>query len=376
MQQPTPRPEPMYSGAMTDENIRSIFQGAGDFIARELMCSGLRLYAYMIDGLVSGSDASEYIVRPISEHLQGQTMEELYDLALGGQVYNSVADPCQDLDTVAKKLVNGFCVVLFPGVGAIAFEVKTGEKRGLSAPEVENTVKGPKDAFTETVRTNTSLIRRHMRTPELRLYETLVGRRSLTNVTVAYIEGLTAPHLVEEMKKRLDAIDIDGFLSPAAVEEYVTGSRPTAFPLLQYTERADKFCQGLLAGRVGLLVDGLPLGYLAPADLGYLMTSPEDRGMDYMSASAVRVLRYAALMLSLLLPAFYVAMAAFHQEMIPLPLLKAMIESKESVPFPTVMEVLGLLWPLNCCKKRAYTCPSPLARRSPSSVAWWWVQRR
>ena len=182
-----------------------------------------------------------------------------------------------------------------------------------------------------------------MRTPELRLYETLVGRRSLTNVTVAYIEGLTAPHLVEEMKKRLDAIDIDGFLSPAAVEEYVTGSRPTAFPLLQYTERADKFCQGLLAGRVGLLVDGLPLGYLAPADLGYLMTSPEDRGMDYMSASAVRVLRYAALMLSLLLPAFYMAMAAFHQEMIPLPLLKAMIESKESVPFPTVMEVLGLL---------------------------------
>ena len=228
MQQPTPRPDPMYPGAMTDEAIRSIFQGAGDFIARELMCSGLRLYAYMIDGLVSGSDASEYIVRPISENLQGQTMEELYDQALGGRVYNSVADPCQDLDTVAKKLVNGFCVVLFPGAGAIAFEVKTGEKRGLSAPEVENTVKGPKDAFTETVRTNTSLIRRHMRTPELRLYETLVGRRSLTNVTVAYIEGLTDPRLVEEMKKRLDSIDIDGFLSPAAVEEYVTGSRPTA----------------------------------------------------------------------------------------------------------------------------------------------------
>lgn len=223
MQQPTPRPEPMYSGAMTDENIRSIFQGAGDFIARELMCSGLRLYAYMIDGLVSGSDASEYIVRPISEHLQGQTMEELYDLALGRAGVQLGGRPLQDLDTVAKKLVNGFCVVLFPGVGAIAFEVKTGEKRGLSAPEVENTVKGPKDAFTETVRTNTSLIRRHMRTPELRLYETLVGRRSLTNVTVAYIEGLTAPHLVEEMKKRLDAIDIDGFLSPAAVEEYVTG---------------------------------------------------------------------------------------------------------------------------------------------------------
>lgn len=343
MEKPTPRPEPAYPGPVTDENIRKIFQGAGDFYVRRLLCGDMELFAYMIDGLVSGSDASEYIVRPIAEELRGNTMGELYDMALTGVVYNSVADPCRDLDTVAQKLVNGFCVVLFPGAGAIAFEIKTGEKRGISAPEVENTVKGPKDAFTETVRTNTSLVRRHLRTPDLRLYETVVGRRSLTNVTVAYIKGITSPELVERMKARLDSIDIDGLVSPAAVEEYVTGSRATAFPLLQYTERTDKFCQGLLAGRVGFLVDGLPLGYLAPADLGCLMTSPEDRGTDYVSASCVRILRYTALFLSLLLPGLYAAMAAFHQEMIPLPLLRAIIESKESVPFPTVAEVLGLL---------------------------------
>lgn len=141
---------------------------------------------------------------------------------------------------------------------------------------MENTVKGPKDAFVETVRSNTSLIRRHLRTPALRLWETQVGRRSLTNVTVAYIDGLTDLRLVERMQHRLEKIDVDGFLAPSAVEEYVTGSRKTAFPLIQYTERADKFCAGLLEGRVGLLVDGLPLGYLAPADLGYLMESPED----------------------------------------------------------------------------------------------------
>lgn len=343
MEKPTPRPQPTYPSPITDESIRKIFAGAADFYVRKLSCGGMALYAYMIDGLVSGSDASEYIIKPVAERLQGGDMQALYDRALSGAVYNSVADPCKDLDTVAKKLVNGFCVVLFPGAGAIAFEIKTGEKRGPSAPEVENTVKGPKDAFTETVRTNTSLVRRHLRTPELRLFETVVGRRSLTNVTVAYIDGITDPGLVERMKERLDEIDIDGLISPAAVEEYVTGSRATAFPLLQYTERTDKFCQGLLAGRVGLLVDGLPLGYLAPADLGYLMTSPEDRGTDYVSASCVRVLRYAALLLSLLLPGLYAAMAAFHQEMIPLPLLRAIIESKESVPFPTVVEVLGLL---------------------------------
>ena len=254
-----------------------------------------------------------------------------------------MADECKDLDDVALKLVNGFCVILFPGSGALAFEVKTGEKRGLSAPEVENTVKGPKDAFTETVRTNTSLLRRHLRTPALRLDESRVGRRSLTNVTVAWVEGITSPTLVERMKQRLASIDVDGFLTPGAVEEYVTGSRATAFPLLQYTERADTFCLGLLDGRVGLLVDGLPLGYLAPVDLGCLMESPEDLSRDYITASCIRFLRYGAMLLSLLLPGFYVALTVFHQQMIPLPLLRAMIEGKKDVPFPSALEVLSLL---------------------------------
>ena len=263
----------MYFGEVNDGNIRHIFRDAGDFIVRTLKCGRFTLYAYAIDGLTSGADTSEYVIRPISDHLRGDSIQELYTQALRGGVYNSVADPCRDLDTVAMKLVNGFCVILFPEAGAIAFEVKTGEKRGISAPEVENTVKGPKDAFVETVRTNTSLLRRHLRSPELRLYETRVGKRTLTNVTVAYLEGVTDRSLVERMKERLREIQTDSFLTPASVEELVTGSRKTAFPLVQYTERADKFCAGLLDGRVGLLVDGLPLGYLAPADLGYLMES-------------------------------------------------------------------------------------------------------
>lgn len=343
MEGPTPRKVPAYPGEMTDENIRRIFEDANDFVYRTIKKDRWDLYVYAIDGLVSGGDISQYILKPITELLTGETMEKLYDRALHGTVYNAVASACSDLDDVALKLVNGFCVVLFPGVGAVAYEVKTGDKRGPSAPEVENTVKGPKDAFVETVRSNTSYIRRHLRSPDLRLYETQVGRRSLTNVSVLWMKGITNPELVERMKARLDEIDIDGFLSPAAVEEYITGSRATAFPLMQYTERPDKFCQGILAGRVGLLVDGLPLGYLAPADLGYLMESPEDQSVDYLSASAIRLLRYAALLLSLLLPGIYIALAVFHQEMIPLALLRAMVESKQNVPFSTAVEVLGLL---------------------------------
>ena len=328
---------------MTDREIRGQFPEVSDFIPRQLRCCGFTIYAYAIDGLVSGGDMSEYILKPIAEHLRGQTMGELYKKALHGAVYNSVAEPCEDLQTVFKKLVNGFCVVLFPEAGAIAFEIKTGVNRGPDAPEVENTVKGPKDAFVETIRINTSLLRRHLRTPDLRIFALTVGRRSLTNVAVVWIDGLTNPGLVEKMKERLKKIDIDALISPSAVEEYVTGSRITAFPLIQYTERPDRFSQGLLDGRVGLLVDGLPLGYLAPATFGYLMESMEDRSRDFISASCIRVLRYGALILNLLLTAVYIALVEFHPGLLPERLLNIILTSRQEVPFSTSAEALGLL---------------------------------
>lgn len=332
-----------YTGAITDSNIREIFSDAADFVARELHCGGFTIYAYLIDGLTAGGEIAETILKPLAELAHAEDMRALYDRCLHGLIYNASAGPCSDLESVARKLVNGFCVVLFPGAGAIGFEVRSGQRRTPSIPDVENTVKGPKDAFVETMRINTCLVRRHLRTPELRFYETQVGRRSLTNVSVVWIDGITNKEYVERMKQRLASIDIDGLISPAAVEEYVTGSRATAFPLLQYTERTDKFCQGLLDGRVGLIVDGLPIAYLAPVDLAYLMDSPEDRSRDFVTASSIRILRYAALLIGLFLPGVYITVATFHQSVIPLPLLRAIIESKEYVPFTVVTEVLALL---------------------------------
>jgi len=332
-----------YQGNLTDGNIRNIFRGAADFIPRQLQCGKHTVYAYAIDGLIASATASDFIFKPIVQTLRGDSMEELYDKAQKGLIYNNVAVPCENLDRVAFLLVNGFCVVLFPGVGAVGYEVRTPDKRGPQVPEVENTVKGAKDGFVETIRSNTSYIRRHLRSPDLRLYETQVGRRSLTNVSVVWLEGITDPELVERMKKRLENIDIDGMITPSSAEEYITGSRRTAFPMMQYTERTDRFCQGILDGRIGFLVDGLPIGYLLPADLGYLMESAEDRGRDYLTASGVRILRYLALFGGLILPGLYIALATFHQAWIPLPLLRSIIESKQAVPFSTAAEVLGLL---------------------------------
>ena len=189
----------MYTGKLTDENISHIFRDAADFMRRELRCGEHILYAYAIDGLIASAYASDYIFKPITQHLEALTMTELYQRALAGMIYNNVAKPCEDLDTVALLLVNGFCVVLFPEVGAIAFEVRTPDKRGTSAPEVENTVKGAKDAFVETIRSNTSYVRRHLRSPDLRIYETHVGKRSLTNVSVLWLDGVTDLSLVQKM---------------------------------------------------------------------------------------------------------------------------------------------------------------------------------
>ena len=351
-----------YNGELTDQNIRGIFADAADFNYRPVKCGCFTLYTYAIDGLTAGANASEYIFKPITDHLRANAMQELYRAALDGMIYNSVARECKDLDTVALMLVNGFCVVLFPGTGALAFEVKTPEKRGIAPPELEHTAKGAKDAFVETNRTNTGLIRRHLRTPNLRIYETQVGAHSVSNVSVLWIEGVTEEVLVSRMKSRIANMKTDSLLTPSAVEELITGGRKTAFPLLQYTERTDRFCEGLLAGRVGVIVDGIPLGYLAPVDLGVLMESPEDWGKDYVSASAVRVLRYGALLISLLLPGLFIAMATFHPEMIPLPLLQAMIESKEFVPFSTMVEVLTLLLAFELLQESGVHLPASIGQ--------------
>ena len=320
------------------------FEDAADFETRKVLCGGQLLTVLFLDGLTSGGDIAEQVVRPLAQMTDEAREEVLYTRALQGGVWCASVKEPESTQQAAELLVNGFCVILFPKSGkALGCEVKTGEKRSPSPPETENTVKGAKDAFTETLRTNTSLVRRHLRTPGLRLSETVVGRRTLTKVTVCWIDGLTDPELPRRMQERLSSIDIDGALSPAAIEEYVTGSRRTAFPLLEYTERTDHFCQGLLDGQVGLLTDGLPLGYLAPVGLGRLMRSPEDRATDFFSASMLRLLRYAALGVSLLLPALYAAMAMFHQQMLPTKLLLSIIESKQNVPFSTLLEVLGLL---------------------------------
>ena len=326
------------------EDVQACFGDTADLNTRQITVGGQRLGLLFLDGLTSGGDIAEQVLKPLMETVTPGSIQEVLTQAEQARVYCAVAERTQDPAQTADKLLHGYCAVIFPGTDtALCFETKTSARRGPSAPESENTVKGAKDAFTETMRINTSLLRRHLRTAQLRFLQKTVGLRTKTAVTVCYLADLTAPELVRRMEKRLENIDIDGMLTPASVEEYVTGSRRTAFPLLQYTERPDTFCQGLLNGQVGLLVDGLPLGYLAPVDLGLLMKSTEDRAVDYLSASCLRVLRYLALLAALLLPGAVCRHGDIPSGDDPDKAAAGDHRIKREVPFDTVFEVVGLL---------------------------------
>ena len=249
--------EKQYPGKMTDENISHIFRDAADFVRRELRCGEHTLYAYAIDGLIASAYASDYIFKPITQHLSAPTMQELYDRALTGMIYNNVANPCKDLDSIAFLLVNGFCVVLFPEVGAIGFEVRTPDKRGTGAPEVENTVKGAKDAFVETMRINTSLVRRRICSPKLKLVESTVGRKSHTRVAIMFVDGIASPDTVEELARRLKGMRCHVNLIPLNAVKERNLEAPTKQDVAAFLKRLElKNVSATVRREMGADIDG------------------------------------------------------------------------------------------------------------------------
>ncbi len=364
-----PQKKPKFDAPLTVSAIETIFQGADDFVHRTVLIDGDpkgKVDLFFIDGLVSGNNISESVIRPLAQGIMldgGETPYQKIEKLKQGGVYNAVVQLRETLDDVASDLVNGFCVVLFEKQKiALSFETRTQDGRSISEPSVENVLKGAKDAFVETLRTNTSLVRRHIRTPDMRIQERVVGRQTLTRIAVVYIEGLTNPDLVRQAVERIEKMDVDGVLAGGALEEYLVDDIKTPFPLILYTERTDRFASGLIGGRVGILVDGLPLGYLLPSTLAQFMTAPEDRANNYIQATILRFVRYMALWINVLLPGFYIAVSTFHQEMIPTALLHSIINSKQDVPFPTVFEVFGLLFSFEILQEAGLRLPKTIGQ--------------
>ncbi|MBP5166028.1 MAG: spore germination protein [Oscillospiraceae bacterium] len=334
---------------VSSEAVKKVFENCGDLEVRTVRPGGGAVKAVLcyLDGLADVRAVGRDIIRPLTE-------KERFDGAVGeGEIVRRLLDgalfsvPCRERRSMAElagDILRGGCALIFDGVGvACSYEVKNRIGRGVDKPENEKAIKGAKDSFCETYRLNTALVRARLRSAEVKIYECFVGRRSDTKVGLVYIEGLTSAEFVKEAKKRLSQIDIDGLLTTGDIEEYMTGAGPTPFPQMLITERPDKFCMGLLEGRVGIMADGLPCGLMLPAVIGEFIKVPDDNAEHFMTASLVTLLRFAAAALSLIIPALYVAVTMYHQGMMPTKLILSVIRSRRDVPFSTMGEVLSML---------------------------------
>ena len=364
---PHPRKIPRFDGPLTAEALGEVFRDCVDFTRRPVALEGLgELTLCYLGGMVRMERVSDYVLRPLAEDAQLRacgSMARAMARMEEGALYNLGVARRETLDQAAADLVAGWCLLFFPGErAALSFFTGTEEKRSVSAPAGETVLKGARDGFVESVRTNTSIVRRHLKAPELRIKEQTVGRQSLTLVDVLYLEGITDPGLVEQLWDKLADMDVDGVFSTGGIEEYIVPAHRTPFPLVQYTERSDRFCAGLCEGRVGLLIDGIPLGYLTPAVLGNFLQAPQDKSNSWLLATALTLLRYGCMLLTLFLPALYVAMVTFHQEMIPTRLALSIIAAKQDVPFRSAFEVIVLLLAFEILQEAGLRLPQSIGQ--------------
>lgn len=331
------------------DNINSIKQKTGnssDIVIREL--SGgenncVKIAVLCTEGLVDKQQIVDYILEHIAGELKGTNLnpQNCLDVLRGAALPVASVKSIENLDNLLTDLLSGETIVLVDGFNqCISINSKQWADRGIQEPSSQTVVRGPKDGFTETLRTNTSLIRRRIKDPNLWIETKQIGRRTKTDVAVVYIKGIANDKVIQEVHTRLDRIDIDGILESGYIEELIQDEGFTPFPTILNTERPDAVASGLLGGRVAILVDGTPFVLMVPALFVQFFQATEDYYHRADISSLIRILRFVCFMLALLVPATYVAITTFHPEMIPTTLLTSLAAQREGVPFPAAVEAL------------------------------------
>lgn len=348
----SPNEEPLADNQVINTDaIRQKMQGSADIIYSEIILnsdSDQKFSIIFIDGMVDSYMVDNFVLKPlIQEASLGivKTEQELIDLIMLGKVYHNQRKLRYMLSDCLNDMLSGSAVLIFENAkAAITFDLKGFDKRAITEPTNENVLKGSKESFIEVLRTNTALVRRRIQTSDLKLYEMTLGQRSHTAVSIVYLDGVANKAILNKIKERLQSIDIDGIMSAGQLESFLMDKKRSFFPQILYTERVDKFCASLMEGRVGIIVDGLPLAYIVPIDIDSLIQAPEDYALNYIQSSLLRLLRHICAFAALIIPAFYVAVTTFHSEMIPTTLAISIIQSKAGVPFPSYLEVMLMLF--------------------------------
>jgi len=321
--------------------LQTLYKDCADVIFRSFRIGGtVQAVLIYIEGLSNIEELDRGLLTPLVQ-MKGSCGDGDIFALMEQTLTTSQAKPVHTFADAVDQISSGNPVIFVDGQAAgVSVGLAKFEHRSVEEPSSEAVVRGPREGFTESLSVNTSLLRRKLKGPSLKMIAMNIGRYSRTRVIIAYIEGLVDSTLVEEVVNRLGRIDIDGILESGYIEELIEDDPYSPFPQVLNTERPDVVCSGLLEGRVAILTDSTPFALVVPTTLYSLLQSAEDYYHRFLIGTLIRWLRYMFLLIALLLPSFYVAILTFHQEMIPTTLLLSVAKSREQVPFPALIEAL------------------------------------
>ncbi len=300
----------------------------------------LRAFLLFVDGLVNKDMIARDIIDPLLR-VTNPSMGKLSDLVRHGILaVPSLKEATIWSQVLAEVLIGETALFIDGEPHALVLETRSWQTRAVEAPNTEVTIRGPQEGFTESLRVNTSLLRRRIRNADLRLEAMVLGRRTGTKVCLAYIEKLPEDRVLQELRRRLERIDPAAVLESGQIEKLIEDCSWSPFSTVGATERPDVAALRLLQGRVAILCEGSPFVLTVPHLFMEMFQSAEDPYIRRIHAVTLRCGRFVAWLASLLSLSFYVALETFHQEMIPRPLIITMMAAREGTPFPVAVEVL------------------------------------
>lgn len=347
---PLPHEYQPVSSALADNEafLRRVFQNTTDIVFREFYMGEIQCMAVWIDGLAMNRISHDMFRSLMFE----APVEKIYDVPASQRADYTIkhllpfyaALQVTDLIEAKRWVLMHKMVLIIDGCPVvIVLDTEATPMRGITEPTMESVVAGPRDSFVESLRINTALIRARLGDSALKSENYIIGRRSNTLVTLMYVEDLARPEVLQEVRRRLARIDIDGMLDSSLLRELIRDSGLSVVPMMKGTERPDKVCADLLEGRFALIVNGSPIVLTAPSIFVEFMQSAEDYYHPVLVADFVRLMRYMGLVVAVGATGLYVAITTFHQEMIPIPLIFGIAGTRESVPFPGLLEALSML---------------------------------
>lgn len=321
-----------------------------------------------IDGLVNSDAITEGILKPLLSFRtldakpSGNTanaFEEIQRTVL----CNADMEVKETLSELIADCLTGNTMLLMDGVAkGLMVSTKGWEKRGVTEPQTESVIRGPREGFTENLRTNTALIRRKIKSTQLRMDHVIVGRKTLTDVCIIYLDNVANPKVVEEIKRRLEGPQVDSVLDAGYIEQYMEDAPFSLFATVGYTEKPDVAAAKVLEGRVAIITDGSPFVLTAPMLFIESFQTAEDYYIRPFFASFARLLRYLAFILTVYAPAIYIALTTYHQEFIPTTLLLTIAKAREGTPFPALLEALIMVLSFEILREAGLRLPRPVGQ--------------